>query len=248
MRNAFQPSIDRFLKIYSQPMEGDVLGTLRQCSLLADLAESDLRALLPGCLRMRLRANEILFHAGSPGGSLFIIERGELQIEIIRYHADGSDEVVNLAKRGPGDVIGEMSLFDNEPRTATVRASQDTQLVQVDGRYFTHYLERNGKVAIALLKTLVRKLREAQEHQVSRETAPLGLRLASRLIGMAPDGAKGSVVIADAPTQKNLARELGCSREAISRAAAALGDGLITFARGRIFIREIGELRRLTKK
>lgn len=142
-----------------------------------------------------------------------------------------------------------MSLFDDAARSASVRAVLETHLVQVDGRYFLHYLEHNGKVAISLLKTLVGKLREAQDHQIKRETAPLSVQLASHLLRLVPaDHKERQVTISPAPTQKEFARQLGCSREAISRAASSFGPGVVVFERGRLFVADLGVLRKLVKE
>lgn len=228
----------------------DTLGLLKRCQLFENLSESDLRALEPGCLWMRVSAGNHLFHAGSPGGSLFIIESGELAVEGIRFYEDGGEEVVTYAVRGPLEVIGEMSLFDDAVRSGSVRATKNSSLLQLDGRYFRQHLERQPKVALSMLRTLVAKLRQAQESQMNRETVPLVIRLSKRLLDLIPaeQAEAKSITIAPAPTQKELARHLGCSREAVSRTAASIGDGVIVFGRGRIELRRVDVLRKLVKR
>ena len=94
---------------------------------------------------------------GDPGDALYVILEGEFEIT---KHS-GSSEVV-IAHRGAGEVIGEMSILDNEPRSASVRALTSSRLLKIGQDSFHKLLERSPAVARAILKTVTTRLRDTE--------------------------------------------------------------------------------------
>ena len=100
-----------------------------------------------------------MFHEGDQAWAAFLIEKGS--VEIVR-NAGGSHEVV-LATVGEGDLIGEMGLIDNEPRSATARADTLTVVQVITQQHFTRLLATAEPGIVALLKVLLRRLRATNE-------------------------------------------------------------------------------------
>jgi CRP/FNR family transcriptional regulator, cyclic AMP receptor protein len=226
---------------------------LRQCDLFADLDEYQLSALYPGCLWMRLDANEMLFHEGSPGGSIYIVESGEIAIERMRFRGDEKEEVITLSLRRPYEVIGELTLFDDSRRTASARATMDkTSLLMIDGRYVVACMERSPKLSVKLLRIVIGKLTEAMSRQSDRQMAPIPVRLAKHLVELADqhgkDGANGSVIIEGVVTQADLAHRIGCSREVVNKTLRDFGDEVVSSTRGKIEITNVRRLKKIAER
>src|SRR5437763_7700993 len=97
---------------------------LKQVPLFAELPDSDLESLCQMVWDVNLDPEQILFHEGDKGDKAYVIKAGELDIV---KRAPGGREVL-LAVLKSGDILGEMSLLENTPRTATVRARSAAHL------------------------------------------------------------------------------------------------------------------------
>lgn len=115
---------------------------LRQVRLLAELTPSELQALAVRLRELELRRGEILFREGEPGEEMFFVRRGTIIIS--KGVTTSLDEV--LARLGPGEFFGEMSLFDGAPRSATARAETDTELLALDQRGFQDFVTASPRV------------------------------------------------------------------------------------------------------
>lgn len=105
------------------------------------------------------RPGQTLFHEGDQAWAAFLIETGS--VDILRNAADGDE--VTLATVGAGDLIGEMGLIDNEPRSATARARTLTVVQVISEQNFARLLAGAEPGLVALLKVLLRRLRSANE-------------------------------------------------------------------------------------
>ena len=115
---------------------------LKNVPLFANLPEDDIDRLCQMMERIELADGEELFAEGSQGNRAYIIESGELEI----IKVSGKRNVL-LAVRETGDVIGEMSLVDNSPRMASVRARGDTSLLSIHHDQLTHLLSTSKSAA-----------------------------------------------------------------------------------------------------
>jgi signal transduction histidine kinase len=137
--------------------EPTVKGFLRRLALFSCLDESMLDRLGTMGREITLQPGEVLIHEGDPGDALFVIVEGDFEVSKLA----GSSEVV-IAHRGVGEVIGEMSLLDNEPRSATVRALKTSRLFRLDQDSFHKLLEWSPAAAQAILKTVTMRLRNTE--------------------------------------------------------------------------------------
>ena len=109
---------------------------LRNIPLFANMTDTDIQQVCGIIHEVKLEAGEVLFEQGSPGDKAYAIREGQLEIL-----TESSGREVLLAVRGPGDVIGEMSLLEQEPRMATVRARTDVTLIVITQHQFNQIME-----------------------------------------------------------------------------------------------------------
>lgn len=128
------------------------LAFLRTVFLLKDLSEPDLAALSLSLRDRRVKKGEVLFREGDPGHELYLIREGTV---IVSKLVTGRVEQV-LARIGVGEVFGEMSLFDEAPRSATIQAETDSVLLCLDREGLRRLIETRPRAAAAFLFRLVR--------------------------------------------------------------------------------------------
>ncbi len=106
---------------------------------------------------VRLARDEVLFREGEAGDAVYVVLQGRLQV--VREPAGEPPQVV--AEIGRGEPVGEMALITGEPRSSTVRASRDTDLLRLSAEGFAALLQRNPRAILPIVRTLSRRLREA---------------------------------------------------------------------------------------
>jgi CRP/FNR family transcriptional regulator, cyclic AMP receptor protein len=136
---------------------------LREVLLFKDIAEDEEAAVWARLEERRLRRGDVLFREGEKGKELFIIRSGAV---IVSKHVKGRVEQV-LARLGPGDFFGEMSLFDDQPRSATIQAETETIMYGLDRSSLDHLIEQNPRAATAfftqVVLVLVKRLRDSSD-------------------------------------------------------------------------------------
>ena len=146
----------------------DFLGRL---PLFTALPRADLERLCSMVQDVRLAAGEVLMAEGDPGDAMYVIAEGEF--EVVK---ESGDRQVVLARRVPGDFIGEMSLLEQAPRTATVRALADSRVFRIGQDSFRQLLTASPGAAGAILRTVGQRLRSTEAVLVQREKmAALGV-------------------------------------------------------------------------
>jgi CRP/FNR family transcriptional regulator, cyclic AMP receptor protein len=176
------------------------------------------------------RAGATIFALDDPGSSMMLVRTGSVRIG---YPSPEGRSLV-LAEFGPGAVFGEIALLDGGLRSADATAVTDCTLLVFERRDFLPLLERNWRLAEAVLRVVCARLRGADAYIAELAFSELPVRLARTLIVRAqPDPAGGPAFVAD--TQGALAAMVGGSREAVNR---CLGKwqraGLVTVSEGRI--------------
>ncbi len=144
---------------------------LTQIPLFQGLPPEDLKRLCAMTKEVRFPAGGLIFEEGSPGDFAYVIKEG--QIEISRY-SDGRR--LPLARRGPGEVIGEMALLEEAPRMASAQALTDCVLVAIGREELDQLLGSSPSAARAILGTVMTRLRETQAAlRQSEKMAQLGI-------------------------------------------------------------------------
>jgi len=108
---------------------------------------------------------QIIFHQGEPGNCMYVIQSGD--VEIIRG-VDGKD--VRIAVRSQGDFFGEMSIFEQEVRMATVRALTPATVLTVDRKSLLRRFQQDPSLAFRIVETMSKRIRELTEQVLRHET------------------------------------------------------------------------------
>jgi len=192
---------------------------------------------------VRFRRGQALFTQGDRAERVFVIERGWVIISCV---APGAREIV-LGLRGPGDVIGELSSLDGEPRSATALAVGEVAAIVAPASVLTRAL-RNADIANELIRVLAVRLRDADRKRLEFASLDTLGRVAWRLLELGEQfgeaGADGITV--ELPlSQEQLASWCGASREATVKALAALRTlGCVATGRRTLHILDVEALRR----
>jgi CRP-like cAMP-binding protein len=129
----------------------ETLAFLREVRLFKDIATPELVTLAERLRERPLRRGQVLCREGDPGDEMFIVRRGSF---VISKPVTGRVEQV-LARIGPGDFFGEMSLFDRAPRSATIQADSDATLLALDRDALQRMTEQSPRAAAAFFHALV---------------------------------------------------------------------------------------------
>ena len=174
------------------------------------------------------RGSVILFE-NDPGDSLFVVRSGRVKVVLIGE--DGREVILGVL--GVGQHFGELSLIDEQPRSAHVIAMEDASLLVLRRDDFRKRVESSPSVAWSLLMELSRRLRRADEKIGGLVLLDVPGRIARLLLDMAEEG--GGPAIEKSLTHQTIAQMIGASRETVSRAMKEFQDsGWISVERRRI--------------
>jgi CRP-like cAMP-binding protein len=165
------------------------------------------------------RKGEVVFNEGDPGDSLYIVLSGKIKLG--RRAADGRQNL--LALTGPSDMIGELSLFDPGPRTATATAVTDTRLARLKKSSLRPWLNNRPEIAEQLLRVLARRLRRTNNMLADLIFTDVPGRVAKALLQLARQfGSQesGLLRVTHDLTQEEIAQLVGASRETVNKALA----------------------------
>jgi CRP-like cAMP-binding protein len=206
------------------------------------LAEADLIAVVDVTVPRSFGTGETVFREGDAGDTCYVVRTG--QTRAIREHSDGRS--ITLATFGPGEIFGELAMFDDERRSATIEAIEDTEVVAILGSDMRRLLRSHPDIAVKMLSALARRLRDTNERLARQSFQTVQSRVASVLADLVAaartQGAGESDVLITA-TQSDLAQMAGSSRESASRFLAVLERaGVITQGRGRLIVHDPARL------
>lgn len=249
----YMPALQR-TNVTKHPAEARESSAERRLTILR---RSDFFSILPEPA-LRVLANEMndrVYTSGTAivraeeegNGHLYIVGEGE--VAVVMEPVDGKETV--LATLQPGDFFGEMSLLDEGPCSATVRAIKSVRVFILRREDFRRTLESHPNLFMGLLSEVNRRLRHSNRKVASLSFRSMEGRVASALLGLMDD--KGMriredgnprVLIRNLPTQKFLAEMAGTTRESVSRTLADWGRrGLLRAHRHDLFILEEAAIR-----
>lgn len=183
---------------------------LHRVSLFADLEPRELAAVAHTMHHRHAAKGALILAQDEPGNIGFIIIAGA--VDVLLESEDGRQFIV--ARLGPGDHFGEMALLDEEPRSATVIAAAETDLLVIRRDELLDELVRHPRIMLRMLVTLSRRLRQADAQVASLAFGDTAARLAQLLLANAGEGPRGrSVEVA----QDDLASMVGATRQTVGR-------------------------------
>jgi len=212
----------------------DVVELLGNVPVFSTLVQGDLERIAQFAVPREFEAGEVVFREGDASDTCYVVHTGKARA--IRTHRDG--RTLTLATFGPGDIFGELALFEDERRSATVEAIEPTDVVAVLGPDMRRLMSEHAEISARLVVALGRRLRETNERLQRQSFSTVQSRVAvvlSQLVDQ--ELADGDVLVT--ATQADLAQLAGSSRESASRFLAVLERaGVISQGRGRLTVHD----------
>ncbi|MEK6245746.1 MAG: cyclic nucleotide-binding domain-containing protein [Pseudomonadota bacterium] len=169
----------------------------------------------------------VIMAAGDPIDSLYIVISGRLKV--MMGDAEGKEVILSLI--GPGEFFGEMGLIDDSPRSASVVTIESCELLSITKRDFNKCLAENFEMSMAVMRGLVRRLREADRKIGSLALLDVYGRVAHLLLDMSED-VNGQKMVTKRLSKQDIAKMIGASREMVSRVMKDLQMGGYIEVRG----------------
>jgi CRP/FNR family transcriptional regulator, cyclic AMP receptor protein len=183
----------------------------------------------------RCAPRDTIVEQGVPAPAVYVVSQGRAKVSV----AARDGRTVTIRELGPGEIIGEVSLFDGGPPSATVTALTEVELVVVDRASFITLLERSPQIAVALLSVLASRLRRITAWADDLAGLPVSARLAKCLLGILAEHGQATgpnrYRIGQRISQQALAERIGVTRESINKHLKRLG-------RAGILVQEAGHL------
>ncbi|HEV3320865.1 MAG TPA: Crp/Fnr family transcriptional regulator [Solirubrobacteraceae bacterium] len=236
------------------PSSAEVVELLGRVPVFSTLDEADLKRIAQLAVPRSFETGQVVFRERDRSDTCYVVHFGRARA--VHDHDDG--RTITLATFGPGDIFGELALFEDERRSATVEALEPTSAMAVLGPDMRRLIFEHPQIATRLLVALARRLRESNERLARRSFQTVQSRVASALSELVAQArpstspAPGGPGRDDEPghdvpilaTQADLAKLAGSSRESASRFLAVLERaGVISQGRGKLVVHDPEALR-----
>lgn len=242
----------------------EVVELLARVPVFSTLVPDDVQRIAELAVPRRFEPGEVVFREGDASDTCYVVRAGRARA--VREHSDG--RVITLATFGSGDIFGELALFEDERRSATVEAVEPTTAVAVLGPDMRRLMAEHPEISTRLVIALGRRLRETNERLARQSFQTVQSRVAAVLLELveqelaaehinqnagAATASRGRLDRAEQPagdvlvtaTQADLAQLAGSSRESASRFLAVLERAhVISQGRGRLVVHDVKALER----
>jgi len=193
---------------------------LKAVPLFTSFPDDQLRMLTTMVTRRSAARSTTIMAGGDATDSLYIVLSGRLKV--MMSDAEGKEVILSIL--GPGEFFGEMGLIDDEPRSASVVTIEPCELLAIAKRDFKKCLLENNEMAMAVMRGLVKRLREADRKIGSLALLDVYGRVARLLLDMA-ENVNGEKVVTKRLPKQDIAKMIGASREMVSRVMKDLQTG-----------------------
>jgi CRP-like cAMP-binding protein len=215
----------------------EVVELLARVPVFSTLVQSDLERIAQLAVPRLFEPGQVVFREGDASDTCYTVREGHARA--IRTHGDG--RTITLATFGSGDIFGELALFEDELRSATVEAIEQLEVVAVLGPDMRRLMTEHPEISTRLVIALAKRLRETNERLSRQSFQTVQSRVAvvlSELVAQEIGEEKREDVLVTA-TQADLAQLAGSSRESASRFLAVLERaGVISQGRGRLVVHD----------
>jgi CRP-like cAMP-binding protein len=216
----------------------EIVELLGRVPVFSTLEQDDLERIAQLAVPRSFEPGQIVFREGDASDTCYIVRSGRARA--IREHGDG--RTITLATFGPGDIFGELAMFEDELRSATVEAVQHTSVVAVLGPDMRRLMVEHPEISMRLVVALGRRLRETNDRLAKQSFQTVQSRVAvvlSELVAQAVAAGEPAREVLLTATQADLAKLAGSSRESASRFLAVLERaGVISQGRGRLVVHD----------
>ena len=192
---------------------------LSETPLFSALDSEAAQALRESMVEQSIKRADTLFLEGEPGDRLYVLLEGKMKLS----HSSGDGRESVFMVLGPGDMFGELSLFDPGPRTSTAVAVTDSRVLGLSNSQLRPWLNARPEVAHSLLQALANRLRRTNETMSDLVFADVPGRVAKALLELGDKFGEPSalgLMVSHDLTQEELAQLVGASRETVNKALA----------------------------
>jgi CRP/FNR family cyclic AMP-dependent transcriptional regulator len=200
---------------------------LKAVPLFSSFPEEQLRMLAAVVSRRSVPRASTVMAGGDATDSLYIVLSGRLKV--MMSDAEGKEVILSIL--GPGEFFGEMGLIDDSPRSASVVSIEACELLAITKRDFKKCLAENFEMTMAVMRGLVRRLREADRKIGSLALLDVYGRVARLLLDMS-ETVDGEKIVTKRLPKQDIAKMIGASREMVSRVMKDLQMGGYIEVRG----------------
>jgi CRP/FNR family transcriptional regulator, cyclic AMP receptor protein len=190
----------------------------------------------------RFRTGATLFHEGDDSDWIGLVVKGRVKVSC--YGADGRERLVAVV--GPGELLGELSAIDGEPRSATATALEPIDMAVLTSDEFVALLEQNPTATLGILRSVIGRLRDSDKRRVEFGALDTVGRIGRLIVELAErygEETDGVISVRLPLSQEELAGWAGASREAVVKALRQLRDrGWIETARREIRVLDLPAL------
>ena len=151
---------------------------LRRVPVFASLTDEDLVKVAEVAVQRRFGAGEVVFREGDESNTCYVVRTGK--VRALRAHSDGRS--IALANFAAGDIFGELAMFDNESRSATVETLEPTEVIAILGGDMRRLMREYPEITIRLNAALAQKLRATNERLARQSFQTVQSRVASVLV------------------------------------------------------------------
>jgi CRP/FNR family cyclic AMP-dependent transcriptional regulator len=222
----------------------DAERVLRRAPLFEGLDEENARGLRRQLTEVKLSRGEHLFQEGQDGDRLFVVLDGKMKLT--RAAVDGRENLLGVL--GPGEMFGELSLFDPRPRTSSASAVTDATLAALGHDALRRMLQDHPEVSLHMLQALARRLRRANDVVADLVFTDVPGRVAKNLLDLADrfgEQEKDGLHVHHDLTQEELAQLVGASRETVNKALADFAArGWLQISARSVLILDVDRLRK----
>jgi len=212
---------------------------LRTVPIFSELGDADVVSINRLTARRHYAKDSVVFFEKERGDSLFMILSGRIKVTIL---GDDGREII-LSMLGAGDFFGEMALLDDEPRSASAIAAEDSELLSLSRADFESLVRENPSITMGLIRVLTARLRHANQQISTLALLDVYGRVANVILDMAREEGKrlkdGRVVVRRA-THQEIANRIGTTRETVTRMLKELERQRLIHVEGKEMILEPG--------
>jgi len=199
----------------------DKLEYLRPVELFQHLTDQQLNLLAEQSREVQFKKNAVLMTEGDTGETMYVIQSGLVKV----FVSDDQGKELVLYEQGPGSVIGDIALLDDEPRSASVSTLENTTALMIAKPSFIKCITDSPEMALGIIRSLTQRLRDATEGSRSLALDNVYRRLADKLQELSIESDSGQRSIEKKYSHQDLGNMIGASREMVGKVMAELVKG-----------------------
>lgn len=196
------------------------LDLLRRVTLFSKVTDAQAAAVAEALVKVRYKRGDMILEQGAKSGNVYILLSGRARV--IKRHKNGQEVI--LATMVPGDCIGEMSIIDGMPHSASLQAVTQVDILTMPHDDYARWLPEEGSFGMGVLSGLTRRLRRADRNVASLALVDVHGRVARVLLECAVREPDGKRIISEKISRQDVANMVGASREMVSRVMGYLEE------------------------